>query len=65
MITPERLNKVLTYLPVYGMLRTVSNQEENKEERIDELDVIGGLLFTLIRKAFNRIKLLLHPRKVE
>jgi hypothetical protein len=39
----------------------VENQE--KKERIDELDVIGGLLLRAIGKGFVRVKQLFSPKK--
>ncbi len=40
-------------------------EKEEKKERIDELDVIGGFMIKFIRDGFNKIKLLIAPRKVE
>lgn len=39
--------------------------EERKEERIDELDIIGGSIFMLLRNAFSKLVSLISPRKVE
>ena len=51
------------------MLSVMDDQEEpqqnNKQERVDELDVIGGVLIIFLTNMLKRIKNLLSPRKVE
>lgn len=39
--------------------------EGKKEERIDELDILGGALVKLVMHGFSRIKEIFIPRKVE
>ncbi|MBA3724348.1 MAG: hypothetical protein H0W89_05700 [Candidatus Levybacteria bacterium] len=39
--------------------------EGKKEERIDELDILGGALVKLVMHGFSRIKDIFIPRKVE
>ncbi len=60
---------VLTYLPISGKLRVVNNPDitpvNKKQERVDELDVIGGVFVTLLRNTINRIKQRFQPRKQE
>lgn len=41
------------------------NQTEKKEERIDELDVIGGGLLKLMQNGFLKIKSFILPQKAE
>lgn len=49
------------------MVNEVQNQpdEEKKEERIDELDIIGGSIFLLIRNVFSKILSFIALKKVE
>ncbi len=42
-----------------------NSNEGKKEERIDELDILGGALVKLVIRGFNRIKDIFVPRKVE
>jgi hypothetical protein len=42
-----------------------NQQQEKKEERIDELDIIGGSIFKLVGELFSKITALFIPRKVE
>jgi hypothetical protein len=43
----------------------VQEQTETKEERIDELDVIGGGLLKLVQNAFLKVKSIILPQKSE
>lgn len=42
-----------------------NEQQENKPERTDELDVIGGAVVNLVKNVFQSIKNIFVPRKVE
>jgi hypothetical protein len=40
-------------------------QQEKKEERIDELDIIGGSIFNLLRGLFSKFTSLFTSKKAE
>jgi hypothetical protein len=50
---------------VQAQQQQTSEQKETKEERIDELDIIGGALVKLVRNGFLKVKQIFIPHKAE